>query len=178
MKQRNAIKNDVGSWLENALKECQLFVFDFDGVMTDNRVLVAKDGKEYVVCNRADGLGVNILLGMGKRVVILSTEKNPVVTARAQKLGIEAIQGVTDKAAAMKVLQGKYCVAEKEICYVGNDVNDYDAMMCAALRLCPSDSHDDIRAIAHYTLPVAGGEGVVRYIATMLGAESSKKRTT
>ncbi len=30
----------------------KLIVFDFDGVMTDNRVLVSEDGKESVFCNR------------------------------------------------------------------------------------------------------------------------------
>jgi 3-deoxy-D-manno-octulosonate 8-phosphate phosphatase KdsC-like HAD superfamily phosphatase len=30
------------------LKGCKLIVFDFDGVMTDNRVLVSEDGKNLV----------------------------------------------------------------------------------------------------------------------------------
>ncbi len=33
-----------------------LIAFDFDGVLTDNRVLVLQDGTEGVLCNRADGL--------------------------------------------------------------------------------------------------------------------------
>ena len=38
--------------------EVDLVVYDFDGVMTDNRVLVTQDGTEAVWVNRADGLGV------------------------------------------------------------------------------------------------------------------------
>ena len=38
-----------------------LVVFDFDGVMTDNRVLVFADGGEAVLCDRSDGLGVSML---------------------------------------------------------------------------------------------------------------------
>ncbi|GAG52524.1 unnamed protein product [marine sediment metagenome] len=37
-------------------KEIDLIVYDFDGVMTDNRVIVFQDGAEAVVVNRADGL--------------------------------------------------------------------------------------------------------------------------
>ena len=29
-------------------------VFDFDGVLTDNRVIVFDDGREAVVCNRSN----------------------------------------------------------------------------------------------------------------------------
>ena len=35
--------------------QVDLVVFDFDGVLTDNRVLVMQDGQEAVFCNRADG---------------------------------------------------------------------------------------------------------------------------
>ena len=33
-------------------------VFDFDGVMTDNRVWVDEDGREMVAANRSDSLGL------------------------------------------------------------------------------------------------------------------------
>lgn len=39
----------------------QAIIFDFDGVFTDNRVLVDEDGKESVICNRSDGLGVSVI---------------------------------------------------------------------------------------------------------------------
>lgn len=39
-----------------------LIVYDFDGVMTDNRVTVDQDGKESVACNRGDGLGIPLKL--------------------------------------------------------------------------------------------------------------------
>ena len=36
----------------------KLIVYDFDGVMTDNKVYVDQNGNEMVQVNRADGLGV------------------------------------------------------------------------------------------------------------------------
>ena len=35
-----------GSTLEQLLRKIRLIVFDFDGVFTDNRVLVGEDGSE------------------------------------------------------------------------------------------------------------------------------------
>ena len=39
-----------------------LIVYDFDGVMTDNKVYVDQNGNETVQVNRADGLGISELL--------------------------------------------------------------------------------------------------------------------
>ena len=38
------------------LKNLGAIFYDFDGVMTDNRVLVTDTGSEVVFCNRSDGL--------------------------------------------------------------------------------------------------------------------------
>ncbi len=39
-------------------EEIKLICYDFDGVMTDNKVYIDQDGCEMVQVNRADGLGV------------------------------------------------------------------------------------------------------------------------
>src|SRR5262249_2844927 len=68
------------------LRAVKLLVLDFDGVLTDNRVLVSEDGKEAVLCDRGDGFGVGLLKKSGVEVVVLSKETNPVVAARCRKL--------------------------------------------------------------------------------------------
>ena len=40
-------------------KSIKLLVYDFDGVMTDNKVYIDQNGNEMVQVNRADGLGVS-----------------------------------------------------------------------------------------------------------------------
>ena len=56
------------------LKNIQLVVYDFDGVMTDNRVILREDGLESVVVNRSDGLAIGIIKSMGIPQMILSKE--------------------------------------------------------------------------------------------------------
>ena len=53
------------------LKDIKLIVSDFDGVMTDNAVLVGQDGHEFVVCNRADGLGIKLIRDMGIETIAI-----------------------------------------------------------------------------------------------------------
>src|SRR5690606_29002516 len=76
-------------------------VFDFDGVFTDNRVLVGDDGHEAVLCDRGDGMGISLLRASGIPLLILSKEQNPVVARRADKLRLECLHGIDDKPAAL-----------------------------------------------------------------------------
>ncbi|MBT3362721.1 MAG: acylneuraminate cytidylyltransferase, partial [Chloroflexi bacterium] len=62
--------------------DIELVVFDFDGVFTDNMVIVDQDGKESIVASRGDGMGISILKESGLPVYVISKEQNKVVSAR------------------------------------------------------------------------------------------------
>jgi len=57
------------------LENIDLIVYDFDGVMTNNKVLVFEDGKEAVYCDRSDGLAIAKIKDLSVSQVIISTEK-------------------------------------------------------------------------------------------------------
>ena len=113
------------------IKNLKLFVYDFDGVMTDNKVYIDQNGKEMVQVNRADGLGIAEIKKMGIKQIIISTEKNPVVSARANKLEIPCLQGVENKKYALTDYCQKNDIQILQVAYVGNDINDKDAMAIA-----------------------------------------------
>ena len=144
------------------LENIDAFIFDFDGVLTNNLVFVDQDGKESVSCNRSDGLAFDVLRKLKKPSYILSTEKNPIVSARAKKLKIQAIQGVEDKVKELLSLAKTNEYNLNRILYVGNDINDYKAMKLCGYSACPSDSHEKIRSIATFVLQKKGGNGVIR----------------
>ena len=144
------------------MKNIILIIYDFDGVMTDNRVLIFKDGKEAVFVNRSDGLAINVIKRMGIAQIIVSTETNPVVRARAKKLGIPLMQSVDDKKKAVKQYLKKNKIPREKVIFVGNDINDKEAMEFVGWPVAPFDAHKDIRAIAKVTLSTKGGYGVVR----------------
>ena len=144
------------------LDDIDAFVFDFDGVLTDNLVYLDQNGVECVSCSRADGLAFDVLRKLNKPAFILSTEKNHVVTMRAKKLKIPAIQGVSDKVEAIKELADKKNYNLKSILYVGNDFNDYLVMQICGSTACPIDSHPRIKEVSNYILNSKGGKGVIR----------------
>lgn len=143
----------------------KVLFFDFDGVLTDNRVWVFEDGREAVACNRADGIGFTLLRKAGFDCVIVSTEENPVVARRAAKLRLTFRQAVKDKGEAIRELCSEYDISPDESAFVGNDVNDLPAMQVVGTCICPSDAHPDIRGVCDHVLRTAGGFGVVRELA-------------
>ena len=145
-----------------SVKDIDLLIFDFDGVLTDNKVLVDQDGKETVICSRSDGLAFDVLRKINKDSYIFSTEKNSVVSERAKKLQIPILQNVANKERTLKVFVKQNGYKLDRILYVGDDLNDYRAMELCGFSVCPSDSHPFIKQIATIVLSTPGGGGVVR----------------
>lgn len=142
----------------------KLIVYDFDGVMTDNRVTVDENGKESVTVHRGDGWGVRMIKNELKiPQIILSTETNPVVVRRAEKLKIPVIHNAGDS--KQQILM-KYCAENgfdlSGTIYIGNDLNDFDAMMLCGYHACPADAEPEIQSVADFIFATKGGYGVVR----------------
>ncbi len=156
--------------IRERMKKLKLIVYDFDGVMTDNRVIVSQDGTESVVVHRGDGYGISQIKDLSIEQVIISTETNPVVRRRAEKLKIDIIHGVADK----KSILMEYCrnkgYAMEEVMFIGNDLNDYDAMMSAGVKGAPADAEEEILAIADWISKAKGGHGVIRELYRELQA--------
>jgi 3-deoxy-D-manno-octulosonate 8-phosphate phosphatase (KDO 8-P phosphatase) len=147
---------------EITINDIDAFVFDFDGVLTNNLVHLDQDGRELVSCCRGDGLAFDVLRKLNKPAFILSTEKNPVVSARAEKLKIPALQGVENKVDSIKMLSARENFDLSKLLYFGNDLNDFRVMQLCGYTACPSDSHEAIKGIANFVCDTKGGKGVVR----------------
>jgi 3-deoxy-D-manno-octulosonate 8-phosphate phosphatase (KDO 8-P phosphatase) len=145
-----------------ALSDIDAFVIDFDGVLTNNKVHLDENGKEWVSCSRSDGLAFDVLRKLQMPVYIFSTETNPVVSARANKLEVPVIQGVKSKFDGIKELANTEGYNLKNIIYVGNDLNDYHAMQLCGFSFAPADSHPKIKELATEVLKSNGGNGAIR----------------
>lgn len=145
-----------------------LIVFDFDGVMTDNTVIVNQQGEESVVCNRADGLALEILQAAGVPMIVLSMEENPVVEARCRKIGLPCVHGVRKKASFLRDYLAEQERDPENTLYVGNDVNDIGAMQLVGYPVAVADAHPEVRRIARFVLSTAGGKGAVRELCQHL----------
>jgi YrbI family 3-deoxy-D-manno-octulosonate 8-phosphate phosphatase len=146
------------------LSAIKLLVLDFDGVMTDNRVLVDQDGVEAVFCNRADGWGIARVKEAGIEVIVISTEPNPVVAARCRKLKIECVQDCANKLEALAQIMPQRGLMRDQVAYVGNDVNDLEAMGVVGVPIAVADAVPEVRRIATLVTSKRGGDGAVREV--------------
>ena len=146
----------------------KLAVYDFDGVMTNNKAYIDANGNEFVQVNRADGLAISLIRKIGIDQIIISSEINNVVSRRAEKLNIVCLHGAVNKKKALQ----KYCkqnkIHSKSTIFVGNDINDKSVMEIVGLTFCPSDAHSIIKSMADYKLKSKGGEGVIRELYDLI----------
>lgn len=143
-------------------------VFDFDGVFTDNRVLVTQDGQEGVWCDRGDGLALDYARAMGWRMLVLSSEQNPVVAARCHKLQLECLQGVAKKEPALRGWLADHQLDATRVVYVGNDLNDLDCLRAVGGPVVVADAHPTAKAAARVVLNSPGGRGAIRELLELL----------
>ena len=153
--------------MDEIIRRIRLIAFDFDGVFTNNMVLVFQDGTEAVRCFRSDGIGLQKLKKLGIESVIISTEANPVVSARARKLKIPCIQDCQDKRAALNDLARKFNITWGEIAFVGNDINDLPCLESVALPIVVQDAYEEVVHTALYRTQRPGGHGAVREICDL-----------
>jgi len=146
-------------------------VLDFDGVFTDNRVIVHEDGSEAVTCNRGDGMGLAQLRRFGLPIVVISTETNSVVAARCRKLGLPCVTSVEDKLQVLRKWLQEKEISAADVVYVGNDINDVDCLREVGCGVVVNDAHPEACAVADLRLAATGGNGALRELADMLEAK-------
>ena len=149
-------------------EEIALVVFDFDGVLTDNRVWVDEKGIEHIAAYRSDSIGVNRLREAGIEAMVLSTETNPVVAARCRKMNLPMMQGIEDKASALKKYLRDEGIDPLNVVFVGNDINDVPCFPFVGCAVVVADAQPDARIEADIVLSRCGGHGAVRELCDMI----------
>ena len=154
--------------MTTSIENIRLFVYDFDGVMTDNKALIFKDGSEAVYVNRADGLAISELRKADYSQIIITTETDEIVKRRAEKLKIPVYLGINNKLACLKEIINERKISKEEVMYIGNDINDLEVMSFVGLPISPNDAHQSIKKISKFVTKKSGGDGVIREVLDML----------
>ncbi|RUL87166.1 acylneuraminate cytidylyltransferase [Tautonia sociabilis] len=143
-------------------------VFDFDGVFTDNRVTVLDEGREAVVCDRSDGLGLERLRRAGWPMLVLSKESHPIVSSRCAKLKLECIQGIDEKLPVLLRWLESRGVSPEEALYLGNDVNDLPCLGAVGCPVAVADAYPEAIEASRIVLSRPGGRGALRELADLI----------
>jgi YrbI family 3-deoxy-D-manno-octulosonate 8-phosphate phosphatase len=146
-----------------------LFATDVDGVLTDAGMYYSESGDEWKKFNTRDGMGIKLLQSAGLTTAIVTQERTRLVARRAKKLSIpELHQGVMDKLSVIRDMATRHGISLRQVAYIGDDVNDLEALKAVGLSAAPADGVPQVLQIVDYVCEKRGGEGAVREIAEML----------
>jgi 3-deoxy-D-manno-octulosonate 8-phosphate phosphatase (KDO 8-P phosphatase) len=159
----------VTAAIRRRARQVLLVVLDVDGVLTDAGMYYAESGDEWKKFNTRDGRGIALAQAAGVRVAIVTSEQTAIVARRAAKLRVEDVhQGVLDKLSVVQRLAAKYGVTREAICYVGDDLGDLEAMRWVGFSVAVADALPQVRRVAHWVTPLAGGQGAVREVCELI----------
>jgi 3-deoxy-D-manno-octulosonate 8-phosphate phosphatase (KDO 8-P phosphatase) len=145
------------------LGKTETFIFDVDGVFTDNIVYLTADGQQMRTANVRDGYAVQLAVKKGIKIFILSGGNNEAVRKRFEMLGVKEIHlGVPTKKEVLQKWIDEGKIDPSTTTYMGDDIPDFWVMQMVAMACCPQDAAFEIRKISDYISPFKGGQGCVR----------------
>lgn len=145
------------------IEKIKYWVIDVDGTMTDAGIYYDENGNEMKKFCTKDAAGFFAAHQCGMKIIVLTGRECYAVARRMRELGVEYIcQNIKEK----KQYLGKFIsdnhIQKEEIAYIGDDLNDYAAMLLTGFIACPADANEEIKCIADYVSNVMGGHGAVR----------------
>ncbi|HEY9125297.1 MAG TPA: HAD hydrolase-like protein [Bacteroidales bacterium] len=145
------------------LTKIKAFVFDVDGVLGSDKVLLFPDGDMMRSMNIKDGYAMNYAIRQGYKIAIITGGTSKSVKHRFTRLGIDDVYlESSNKIKDYEHFLEKHGLKNEEILYMGDDMPDYKVMKMVGVATCPVTAANEIKEISHYISDKAGGEGAVR----------------
>jgi YrbI family 3-deoxy-D-manno-octulosonate 8-phosphate phosphatase len=172
------MKNLKNKIIDKARK-IKLLLTDCDGVLTDAGIYYSANGEELKRFSFRDGMGVERLKNLCEvETIIITAETSKIVEKRAEKLKISEIYlGVKDKSFLLDRIIKDKKLEYSEIAYIGDDINDLEAMKKAGLSACPADAMSMIKNFSDYECEQMGGFGAFREFAEIIIYSKTRLKT-
>ena len=150
-------------------KNIKLVATDIDGVWTDARMYVTQEGDFMKAFSTYDGMADSMLKKKGIIVAILTSENTDIVLARTEKLKIDEVYiDEHEKLKRLIYLSKKYEISLDEIAYIGDDVNDLEALKAVGFSALSGNSPIQDQYTPDYITKRHGGQGAFREFADII----------
>ena len=152
---------------QDRARRVRVLLYDVDGVLTNGDITIIPnndgDAVEVKSFSAHDGLGISLARLAGLKIGFITKRNSQVVAIRARDLKIDYVfQGQSHKMDAVRqILAAEGCTL-KEVAYVGDDIIDLPVMRSVCLAIATANARPQIKAMAHFITPLAGGAGAGR----------------
>ena len=124
-------------------KNIKLIATDIDGVWTDSMMYYDANGVIMKSFSTYDGMGADLLIKNNFIIAMITSEYEniDILLARAKKLNVkEVYTNEKNKLNRIKYLAEKYNLKQKNIAYIGDDINDLEALQFSGLSCSPPNT--------------------------------------
>jgi 3-deoxy-D-manno-octulosonate 8-phosphate phosphatase (KDO 8-P phosphatase) len=152
---------------EDRARRVKVLLYDVDGVLTNGDITIIPNADGHATEVKSfsahDGMGISIARLAGLKIGFVTKRNSQVVAIRARDLKIDHVyQGQSHKTDALKkIMADEQCTLE-EIAYVGDDIIDLPVMRLVGFAIATANARAQVKAVAHYVTPLAGGFGAGR----------------
>ncbi len=148
-----------------AVPEIRMLLTDCDGCLTDGGMYYSERGDELKKFNTRDGVAFALLRERGILTGIVTGECVDLNRRRAEKLRLDYLEsGCRDKLTAIRRICESRGIPLENVCYIGDDLNDVEALRAVGYGCCPADAMPEAKAAADFVTGAGGGEGVIREV--------------
>lgn len=146
----------------------RLLLLDVDGVLTDGRLWYGPEGEAVKAFDVRDGHGLVMLRDHVELGVISGRPAGPTASRLADLRIRHASFGNREKLPAYQELVARLGVADGEVAFMGDDVNDLPVLRRVGLSACPADAAPEVLAEARLVARSPGGRGAVRELCELI----------
>ena len=163
-------KNGISA--PSGIPEIKMFLTDCDGCLTDGGMYYSEKGDELKKFNTRDGMGFALLRKRGIVTGIVTSESVDLNRRRAEKNKLDILEaGCKDKLSTITRICSERDIPLSNVCYIGDDINDIEAIRAVGYGCCPADAMPEVKAVADCVTKAKGGEGVIREIIEQIIAQ-------
>jgi len=147
------------------LTKIKAFIFDVDGVLSPASIPLHPTGEPMRIINTKDGYAMQLAAKNGFILGIITGGDSVAIRTRFELLGFtHIITKAKNKINDFYIFLQKTGLSIDEVCYVGDDIPDYEILQVVGLSACPADAVPEIKEICRYVSSIEGGMGVGRDI--------------
>ena len=145
------------------LVKIKAFIFDIDGVLSQQTISLNVFGVPNRTVNLRDGYALQLAVKKGYFIGVISGCSSKEYQKRLKMLGISDIYlNSRKKLDQYNAFLNKHKLNKSEVLYMGDDIPDFEVMKEAGVAVCPSDADREIKQVAAFISDKRGGEGCVR----------------
>lgn len=146
--------------------EIKIIISDFDGIFTDNSILISDSGETFKKLGYKDIMGVSVAKKNDIKVAIVSGDVSPSIDFLANRFALEDVhQGIREKLPVVQSILEKYNLSSDEAVYLGDDINDIASLEYIKYSVIPEHANYRVKSVSGVQIAESkAGDGLFREV--------------